>query len=524
MKHQLIFIRTALILISFLGIGAYSTYAQSAGADLFDEYCADCHSIGEGDMKGPDLMGVEYRYSNKWLLKFIKSSQTVIKAGDPAAVKIWTKFEKNKMPNTKLSDDEIQVIIAYIKSLNTSKPKPVVVQTKKGLKKGNANKGASASNQKIDELSSKVDAFGGKINNLEKKINQLIEIQKKALQLKPTSKDIAKGKELFLGRKNFNSKGASCVSCHNIYKIDSLNWNPSAVDLANTYTQTNYYMKDLLLKPQSDKMKAVFKEHELTDNEAFYVASYINSLEKTELIELPKSHKNLYLFIFIALIMTLAVSDLLFTHKIKPRWINVVLFLLSFAYVANATVNSATEIDLSEGYTPLQPIKFSHKVHVKQNDIKCIFCHNSPEFSKVSGIPSLNACMICHKKVNSGTNSGKFEINKLKKAYKEKTPIKWVRVHSLPDHVFFSHAQHVTIAKQDCKTCHGDVKEMDLVTQVSPLSMGWCINCHKNTEVNFKKNKFYRNFTELHDALKSGKIKKVTADQIGANDCQKCHY
>ena len=222
--------------------------------------------------------------------------------------------------------------------------------------------------------------------------------------------------------------------------------------------------------------------------------------------------------------MTLAVCDLLFTHKIKPRWINVVLFLLCFAYVANVTVYSATKIDLSEGYTPIQPIKFSHKVHVKENDIKCAFCHNSPEFSKVSGIPSVDACMICHKKVNSGTNSGKFEINKLKKAYKEKTPIKWVRIHSLPDHVFFSHAQHVTTAKQDCKTCHGNVEEMDLMTQFSSLSMGWCVNCHKKTEVNFKENKFYGNFTELHKALKSGKIKKVTADQIGANDCQKCHY
>ena len=508
----------------FLFVGCLSAQAQSDVADLFDEYCADCHSIGEGDMRGPDLMGVEYRHSNAWLLKFISSSKTMIKAGDPEAVKIWTKFEKHKMPNTKLPKAKIQSIIDYIKSLNKNpKPKPVV-KAKKQKNTGSSSARSGVSNQKIEELTSKVNEYDKKLQKIEKKLDIILQNQKRALQPKPTLEDVAKGKELFLGRKSFNGKAPSCVSCHNIYKIDSLNWNPSAIDIANTYTQAKYEMKNLLSSPQSGKMKAVLKGHELTSNEVFYVAAYINSLEKTALLEHQKSHKNLYLFIFIAVIMTLTVSDLLFTHKIKPRWINVVLFILSFAYVANATVYSARKVDLSQGYTPLQPIKFSHKLHVKQNDIKCVFCHNSPEFSKVSGIPSVDACMICHKKVNSGTNSGKFEINKLKKAYKEKTPIKWVRIHSLPDHVFFSHAQHVTIAKQDCKTCHGDVEEMDLVTQVSSLSMGWCVNCHKKTEVNFKENKFYGNFTEIHEALKKGKIKKVTADQIGANDCQKCHY
>jgi len=340
-----------------------------------------------------------------------------------------------------------------------------------------------------------------------------------------TDEDILRGQELFEGKRAFNDKLLACVSCHNTYKIDTLNWNPSVVDIANTYPLGgNFNLKRILLNPISNKMKEVFKEHKLTDNEAFYLASYINSVEKTSLKEHKKSHKNLIIFIIVSIILTVALFDLLFTHIVKRRWINVVVIIITFAFVSDVVVASATNVGVSQGYTPLQPIKFSHKIHVKQNEIKCVFCHNSPEFSKVSGIPSADVCMICHKKVSKGTNSGKFEINKIKRALKEKKPIKWVKVHSLPDYVFFSHAQHVSVAKKDCRTCHGDVENMDVTIQEAPLTMGWCVNCHKKTEVNFKNNKFYSNFKELHLELKLGKIKKVTADKIGANDCQKCHY
>jgi NAD-dependent SIR2 family protein deacetylase len=132
--------------------------------------------------------------------------------------------------------------------------------------------------------------------------------------------------------------------------------------------------------------------------------------------------------------------------------------------------------------------------------------------------------MNCHVLVREGTHSGKFEIAKIIDAYETKKPVTWVRLHNLPDHVFFSHAQHVSIAKVDCQKCHGQVQNMDIMRQHSDLSMGWCINCHRETKVNFKDNAYYDNYKNLHDQLKSGKLDTVRAVNIGANDCMRCHY
>ena len=103
-------------------------------------------------------------------------------------------------------------------------------------------------------------------------------------------------------------------------------------------------------------------------------------------------------------------------------------------------------------------------------------------------------------------------------------PIPWNRIHNLPDHVYFSHAQHVTIGEVECQSCHGPVEKMDLVYQYSPLSMGWCINCHRETEVKFNGNEYYESYEKYHDELKNGTRENVTVEDIGGLECQKCHY
>ena len=103
-------------------------------------------------------------------------------------------------------------------------------------------------------------------------------------------------------------------------------------------------------------------------------------------------------------------------------------------------------------------------------------------------------------------------------------PIEWVRIHNLPDHVYFNHAQHVTVGKVNCENCHGKVEEMEVVGQYSPLSMGWCINCHRETEVQFQDNEYYNSFKIYHDEIKKGDRTKVTVEEIGGLECQKCHY
>lgn len=103
-------------------------------------------------------------------------------------------------------------------------------------------------------------------------------------------------------------------------------------------------------------------------------------------------------------------------------------------------------------------------------------------------------------------------------------PIEWTRIHNLPDHVYFNHAQHVSVGKVECQTCHGPVEEMEVLAQYAPLSMGWCINCHRQTEVQFDDNEYYTSYVNYHEQLGEGSREKVTVEDIGGLECQKCHY
>ncbi len=191
------------------------------------------------------------------------------------------------------------------------------------------------------------------------------------------------------------------------------------------------------------------------------------------------------------------------------------------------------EIGVYTGYQPTQPIAFSHKIHAGENAINCQYCHSGVEKSKIAGIPSVNICMNCHKGISKGPNTGTAEIAKIYEAAgwdpekaeynKPQKPIEWVKVHNLQDFVYFSHQQHVKVGKQECVTCHGDLKEMTTAKQVSPLTMVWCIECHRKTEVpGMKDNKYYES---LHKKLaEKYKGQTITVDKMGGIECGKCHY
>ncbi len=132
--------------------------------------------------------------------------------------------------------------------------------------------------------------------------------------------------------------------------------------------------------------------------------------------------------------------------------------------------------------------------------------------------------MNCHKVVKTGKQTGTAEIDKVLESWNTGKPIEWVRVHNLPDHVWFSHAQHVNAGKRQCNECHGPVEEMDRIVQTESLGMGWCIGCHRRTEVQFKENGFYDKYVQYHKDLESGKRRRITVDDIGGNNCQTCHY
>ena len=234
--------------------------------------------------------------------------------------------------------------------------------------------------------------------------------------------------------------------------------------------------------------------------------------------------------------------------------------LLLFMFGGYLVINAAIGLDRSEGYQPQQPIFYSHKVHAGVNQISCLYCHGGADYSKQAGIPSVNVCMNCHMAIkdykgepltreDGSAVDGTAEIQKLyeyagwnpdtKSYHPDKDgdghpdgsrPIEWIKVHNLPDHVYFNHSQHVVIGKQACQTCHGNIQEMPEVYQFASLSMGWCINCHRQTKVDFFNNadstgnKFYSIYEKFHRDLADHKLDSVTVETIGGTECQKCHY
>lgn len=271
-----------------------------------------------------------------------------------------------------------------------------------------------------------------------------------------------------------------------------------------------------------------------------------------------------------------------------------VISFLVFALIvlgAYFTVNNAVNLGRQQGYSPDQPIKFSHTTHAGMNGIDCQYCHDGARRSKHAVIPAANTCMNCHSAIKKGSTYGTAELTKIyasigydpntskyidgyedmsndeiKKIFTKwigdnyvedqeltsldnegsrfveeqwdqivtsltneqksdfRGPIEWTRIHNLPDHVYFNHSQHVTVGKIDCAQCHGKVEEMDVLEQYAPLSMGWCINCHRQTDVQFSDNPYYEAYQDYHDQIKSGDRNSVKVEDIGGIECQKCHY
>ncbi|NOU47633.1 MAG: c-type cytochrome [Bacteroidales bacterium] len=228
-------------------------------------------------------------------------------------------------------------------------------------------------------------------------------------------------------------------------------------------------------------------------------------------------------YITLALLLIVLI-DLFGTKIIKSKLVHITVILISFFVIGEIMYKEAAALGRQQYYQPDQPIWFSHKVHATQNKIDCLYCHSTAESSRYAGIPPTNVCLNCHSQVRQGKITGTVEIDKIYKAVETNKPVEWIKVHNLPDHVFFSHAQHVKAGKLACADCHGDVTKMDVVMQVNDLSMGWCLDCHRKTEVQFANNAFYKTYEKLHEQMKNGEIKKVTADMVGGTDCMKCHY
>ncbi len=338
------------------------------------------------------------------------------------------------------------------------------------------------------------------------------------------------------------------------------------------------YANDLFNKWGKTQMTAF---PQLSNEEIDAIVTYVNSVKKegpkgpqgpTGAVKEPESNGWLYSLITVILLALAAIlwrvnsglrrvaneKEGLPNFKEIPIYRNkvviAVVIVLLFIAAGYWMTNGAVEMGRQQNYQPEQPIFYSHAVHAGINQINCLYCHAGAEKSRQAMIPSSNVCMNCHKQINEYTGKdehplktaegkeidGTAEIQKLykyagwdpatkqyirdEKGNIKATPIKWVKIHNLPDHVYFNHSQHVAVGKVQCQRCHGPIHDMDEVYQFAPLSMGWCINCHRQTEVQFANNNYYSIFEKYHEELKSGKRTGVTVEDIGGLECQRCHY
>lgn len=286
-----------------------------------------------------------------------------------------------------------------------------------------------------------------------------------------------------------------------------------------------------------------------------------------------ESSNNTLLYAILSIVLILAVYILTQVNKVLSRSANlkqgipspkdvpffrnkvVIALLVSLAIIGfGIWLSGGSELGRQKNYMPKQPIFYSHKVHAGINQINCLYCHTGAEKGRHSLIPSTNVCMNCHKQIAEYTGEaehplkdlegnkvdGTAEIQKLydyagwdpvKKDYKRDSKgniqakeVEWVKIHNLPDHVYFNHSLHVVSGKLDCQRCHGNIEQMDEVYQYADLSMGWCVNCHRETNVQFASNNYYSIFQKYHQEIKEGKRENVKVSDIGGLECQRCHY
>ncbi len=369
------------------------------------------------------------------------------------------------------------------------------------------------------------------------------------------------------GKKLFTEKG--CAGCHTLETrlvgppLKGVDERRDKEWLYNFIRHSQDFIKtDADAKALFDEFKILMPNHDLTDAQIDDIIAYTSGkaaekeaapavqkdAEKNTKVASESSKDNPYARLspdnsnwWWQPIVLLILGFIVYLFA-KKKWYFGAIFITIIALFSTAYFLFAylLQIGVDTGYKPVQPIEFSHKVHAGDNGINCEYCHSSAKHSKTSGIPTANVCMNCHKAITEykgelyGDHDKAFfdgEIAKVHRAagwnpkefaYTGKgEPIKWTRVHNLPDFVYYNHSQHVNVAGLACQTCHGPVEKMNRVEQYSPLTMDWCISCHREKEVNLEGNAYYR---ATYDKEFREKHKGATVADMGGQECGKCHY
>lgn len=510
-------VNSSLAFLFFFSLNLSAQQGDAAnGKKLFNSVCAACHKLDK-KLVGPALLGITEKRDQDWLIAWIKDSPGMIKSGDKLAIQVFEENNKLPMtPNPQLSDQDIIDILEYTKG------EPVAAEV-------------VSDTQEVDP-------------------------------------GVERGKQIFK---------ANCAACH---KMEGKLIGPPLLKIGDKYEDDwlKLWIKDnVALIASGDKLAKIASEYspiamtpfpQLTDQDLDDLLKYMavgdvapvpattTSAADQEIFNKPGIGvlPTLAITIGVLLLLSLIIAALTNRKTVKTdeekepsvlktllfnpflRFLALIFFLLLSAWLLFGWL---MQIDVNEGYQPIQPIVFSHAVHAGDNKIDCQYCHSSAKHSKTSGIPTANVCMNCHKSISEyngelfGNNTKEDLDKEIQKLYDavgwdkvnvkyiegyEQKPIEWVRIHNLADFAYYNHAQHVTVAGIACQTCHGPVETMHDMKQFSPLTMGWCIDCHRATEVDLTENGYYKN---IHDQLsKKYGVEKVTAAQMGGLECAKCHY
>ena len=559
---------SVLAILFIWGFTFKKTHAQEDGETLFNTYCVACHMTGDMQMVGPGLKGVENRHSRDWIYKWVKDSQAMVEAGDEEAVALFKKYNEVVMPPQPLNNEQIDAILDYVAISNGETPSSASAEE---------STPASASSSEMESETASQDEASSE-NETEEKLEETEE-----------STATAAGGDIKNGEKLFKSYCASCHSAGNnklvgpglagvsekydrewLYK-----WIKNSTGLIESgdaqaiavYEDYNKVMMPAqpVNNSEIDDILAYVDDYNSASEETTAASGDAQSSADTEVSQESDGSTSSYLIIAVIVVFLIVIFILrkvqhvmlLVNAKSKgeeqPKEIsagqailkvvtsNKTIFSLMgivvLVLIAKVGWNAAMGIGVYTGYEPEQPIKFSHKLHAGTNGIDCNYCHNSASFSKSAGIPSANLCMNCHTYIQEGPQYGKEEIAKIyaaldfdpvTKSYgSNQKPIKWVKVHNLPDHVYFNHSQHVKVGKIACQECHGPVETYTVGKQYAPLTMGWCINCHRETKVQMANNGYY---DEIHQRLPEDLKKQyledgtITVSELGGIECVKCHY
>lgn len=465
-----LFLTLFCLFASFASLSAQGDAA--AGKELFKNQCATCHNKNMKDnLTGPALGGVEERwaaYPKEDLYLWIRNSQSMIAAGHPRATELWSQWKPTVMSNFNLTDAEIDNILAYIQCMydGSCAPKAAVTATTPGA--GAGTEAPKSNNTLLFVLLAIIlGIFAVVLARILSNLNYLLKVQEgDALATRKTLVEI------------LTSKG---VIAFVIF----------ALVVLGGYTTVNNAIA--LGRQQGYQPEQPIKFSHVTH-------AGLNKI------------------------------DCQYCHDGARR------SKQSVIPAANTCMNCHRAIKVGSQYGTAELTKIFASIGYDPRTDKYIENYDQLSKADIEKVYKrwIADTYVAEKSTMDATGEALIEeqwegivaalTNPATGDRKIQGPIEWVRIHNLPDHAYFNHAQHVAVGKVECQTCHGKVEEMEVVKQHSPLSMGWCVNCHRKTEVKFD-NDYYKNYyAKYHEQLAKGERTKVTVEDVGGLECQKCHY